>query len=189
MHKSLDTKVEPRNKESTRHTADFHTFTMDSSALTGSGDQGRRISKRKTTAPARITKDLGYVDKPKASDAVEAEDKSSSDRDGDSSSDEPMGVALGVNRDAALAKRREKLMNKEHCHSSSDDDDDSCEDKQDERDQPKKKTKPPPAKSKTNAQKRKKPPAKEQARKGRSKHAKPDRAKKDGRALQQTLIN
>ena len=109
------TDVEPRNKESTttrhtltspspRHTADFHTFTMEPTALTGSGDQGRRISKRKTTAPARITKDLGYVDKPKASDTAEAEDKCSSDRDGDSSSDEPMGVALGVNKDAALAK-------------------------------------------------------------------------------------
>ena len=91
---------------------------MDSLALTGSGDQGMRISKRKTTAPVRITKDLGYVDKPKASDAVEAEDTSSSDRNCDSISDEPMGVALDVNRDAALAKRRVKLMNKEHCHSS-----------------------------------------------------------------------
>ena len=72
-------------------------------------------------------------------------------------------------------------MNKEHYHSSSDDDDDSCEDKQRERNQPKKKTNPPPAKSKTNAQKRKKPPANEQARKGKSKHAKSDRAKRDGR--------
>ena len=70
------TEVEPRNEESTRHTADFHTFTMEPLALTGLGDQGRRISKRKTTTPAQITKDLGYVEQQKASDAVEAEDKS-----------------------------------------------------------------------------------------------------------------
>ena len=51
-------------------------------ANTDSGDQGRRISKRKTTALARITKDLGYVEQQKASDAVGAEDKSS-ERDGE----------------------------------------------------------------------------------------------------------